>query len=63
MKITPLEIAQMRLGEKKLDSDFHFSHETKKEVNSSTDSGERASDECVGDNNPVDMEYFCVFFP
>ena len=61
MKRSPLEEAQLRLGGKKWDSDFHFSHdEVKREVFTSTDSGERASDECLGDYADVDMEFFCV---
>ena len=50
MKRSPLEEAQLKLGDRKWDSDYHFSHnEAKREFTTSTDSGERASDECLGD--------------
>lgn len=61
VKRSPLEEAQLKLNGNKWDSDFHFSHnEAKRQVFASTDSGERASDESLGDTAEVDMEYFSV---
>ena len=47
----------MKQTDKKWDSDYHFSHDEEKVVSTSTDSGERASDECCGDYSDNDIEY------
>lgn len=60
MKRSPLEEAQLKLSGRKWDSDYHFSHnEAKREFTTSTDSGERASDECLGDYDD-DIEYSSI---
>ena len=60
LKRNPLEEAQLKLSGKKWDSDYHFTHnEAKREVTTSTDSGERASDEYFGDYDE-DIEYSSI---